>query len=180
LGRCQRLPATHAMTTIKKTPPTHLVTAVRARSGGKHADLASELYSCTGRNAVTHKLADEPAGEPQPAGVVEESRELRGDAAVPASGSMSMSMGASMNVIGDQARRRRMLGSPRDGPGGASEKHAVDLLEVIRCEEGVLWLERRPAVHLGEHLLGKRLLAADQGHQPRKPQTMHLVPAHIW
>jgi hypothetical protein len=134
---------------------------------------------------TTHKLADEPAGEPQPTGAVEERRELRGDAAVPTRGLMSMSMSMSMSVSvsvsvkGVPRGDVGCWGSTRDTPGRAPEEHAVDLLEVIRGEERVLWLERRPAVHRSENLLGKRLLAADQRYQ-RRTRTPHLVTAHIW
>ena len=45
-------------------------------------------------------------------------------------------------------------------PGRSADDDSVDILEVVRSDDGVLGVERFPSIHLGQHLSGESLLAA--------------------
>ena len=53
----------------------------------------------------------------------------------------------------------RDLGGDSSVSGRSADNQTVDLLEVVGGDDGVLGLEGRSGVHLGEDLLGKGLLA---------------------
>lgn len=119
------------------------------------------------RGEGSDKFANQTSSGPETSALIKEGRDLSSDSTVPViRGQLTsllpgvLAMLCPYSTYATEVSRRYHC---RDlyVPGRRAQNPSVNILQVIGCEDGVLGLERRAGVHLGEDFLGEGLFAVD-------------------